>query len=189
MLERFSVGVAYVSPVMFKDKSSALKILKDSIEHSGTLLKYTYAGDQFKTASDIAMEVLHPPPQGMPGRDNASSVVLSIKYADRRILLTGDLEPPGSQALMNELPCHCDVLLAPHHGSAYSVPDAMANWSTPNWVIIAGRSDDGRVARPVYEAHGATVLNTADCGAVTVTIGRGQFTVDCFRPQNVRGKQ
>ena len=48
-----------------------------------------------------------------------------------------DLEPPGSQALMNELPLHYDVILAPHHGSAYSV--AGGNGSLGNAKLRGGR--------------------------------------------------
>jgi competence protein ComEC len=182
LLERFSVGVVYVSPVMFKDETSALKLLRESIEHSGAAIQYAYAGDRLDARRNATVDVLLPPLQGMPGRDNASSIVLAVEFAGKRILLTGDLEPPGSQALMNELPLHCDVLLAPHHGSAYSVPDAISDWATPNWVIIAGRAEDGRVSRPIYEAHGATVWNTADRGAISVTVSPNRFTVDCFHP-------
>ena len=186
LLERFSVGVVYVSPVMFKDKTAALTVLRESIEHSGAAVEYTYAGDRLRAGSNVTIDVLHPPPQGMPGRDNASSVVLAVQYVGKRILLTGDLEPPGSQALMSELPLHCDVLLAPHHGSAYSVPAAIADWTTPNYVVIAGRAEDGKVSRPIYEAHGATVWSTADRGAISVTVSPRQFAVDCFHPDGSR---
>ncbi len=182
LLERFSVGVVYVSPVMFKQETPALKILRESIEHAGVAIQDIYAGDRLLGGHDVAIDVLHPPPEGMPGRDNASSVVLAVQYAGNRILLTGDLEPPGSQALMNELPLHYDVILAPHHGSAYSVPEAMVRWATPNYVVVAGRFDDGRASRPIYEAHGATVLNTAERGAISVTISPDRFAVDCFHP-------
>jgi len=186
LLSRFSVGVVYVSPVMFKQETSALKTLRESIEHAGVAIQYIYAGDRLLGGRDVAIDVLHPPPEGTPGRDNASSVVVSVHYTGKRILLTGDLEPPGSQALMNELPLHCDVILAPHHGSAYSVLESMVRWATPNYVVVAGRFDDGRASRPIYEAHGAMVLNTAERGAISVTISPDQFAVDCFHSGTVQ---
>jgi competence protein ComEC len=88
--------------------------------------------------------------------------------------------------LISELPLHCDVLLAPHHGSAYSVPAAIADWTTPNYVVIVGRAEDGKVSRPIYEAHGATVWSTADRGAISVTVSPHQFAVDCFHPDGSR---
>src|SRR5436190_23901456 len=96
LLERFSVGIVYVSPVMFKEKTPALDILRESIEHAGVAIQYIYAGDRLLGGRDVAIDVLHPPPEGTPGRDNASSVVVSVHYTGKRILLTGDLEPPGS---------------------------------------------------------------------------------------------
>jgi competence protein ComEC len=182
LLDKFSVGVIYVSPVMFQHDNNALKELKADIERSGTKLEYIYAGDRLNAGSEVKIDVLHPPRDGVLGTDNANCVVLDVEYAGRRILLTGDLEPPGMQMVMNEEPLHCDVLLAPHHGSAHSEPETFVRWTTPSYVIISGALADGHVARTVYEAHGATVLNTADCGAVTVTIDAGRFDVETFRP-------
>jgi beta-lactamase superfamily II metal-dependent hydrolase len=84
------------------------------------------------------------------------------------------------ELVMNEPRQHYDVLLAPHHGSGSSRPAVFSDWSKPDWVIISGGSADGRLARPAYEANGATVLNTADCGAVSVTIAPDRFDVQPF---------
>ena len=66
----------------------------------------------------------------------------------RRILLTGDLAPPGLDDVMAELPVHCDVLLVPHHGSRTSEPAELATWSTPRWAVISnGRQIDLRPVR------------------------------------------
>jgi len=123
LLQRFSVGVVYVSPVMFREKSKALHVLKDSIEESGTPLKSIYAGDRLKLDDGVTIDVLHPPPGGVVGNDNANCLTLAIEYSGRRILFTGDLAPPGMDMVMNGEPFHCDVLQAPHHGSAYSEPE------------------------------------------------------------------
>ncbi len=184
LLERFSVGTVYVSPVMFKQPNQALTMLRESIEQSGTKLDCIYAGDRLHAADGVTIDVLHPPPKGLPATDNANCLVLGIEYCDRRILLTGDLEPPGMQMVMNEFPFRCDVLLAPHHGSANSDPISFGQWCAPRYVIISGSIDDGKVARGVYEAAGAKVLNTADCGAITVTMDARRLDVQCFRPDS-----
>ena len=41
------------------------------------------------------MEVLHPPPIGPEGNENARSLVLLLKHEDWSMLLTGDLEKEG----------------------------------------------------------------------------------------------
>ena len=85
LLKRFSVGVVYVSPVMFKENSRALNVLRSSIEQSGTKLEYTSAGDRLSLTDGVAIDVLHPPPGGVVGVDNANCIVLSVGYAERRI--------------------------------------------------------------------------------------------------------
>jgi competence protein ComEC len=112
------------------------------------------------------------------GSDNANSLVLAIEHAGRRILLTGDLETPGLDDVIAESALDCDVILAPHHGSSRSNPPGFAAWSTPDWVVISGsHSDKQGEAESAYRASGAQVLDTADVGAVRVTIADDELTV------------
>jgi len=185
LLRRFSVGAIYVSPVMFKHESSALKVLHRSIDESGTQLGYLAAGDRLQLDGGVAIDVLNPPPQGIAASDNANCIVMSVQYAGHGILLTGDIATSGIEMVMNESPAPCDVVQAPHHGSNYSSPEKFASWSTPTLAVICGSKTDGQAARTVYEVHGAKVLNTADCGAITVTIDARGIDVQAFRtPSN-----
>lgn len=61
-------------------------------------------------------------------------------------------------------------------------PDEFANWTGPKWALIAGANTDGLISTPIYEAHGAAVLNTAQCGAITATIDPAGLRMECFRP-------
>jgi len=128
LLEQFSVGVVYVSPVMFLEPSRALAALRGAIDDAGVSVRETWSGDRLRSGGPVRsggavrIEVLHPPRRGVLGSDNANSIVLAIEYAGRRVLLTGDLEQPGLDDLIAEEPLDCDVVLAPHHGSAFSDP-------------------------------------------------------------------
>jgi competence protein ComEC len=188
LLRRFSVGAVYVSPVMFKHESPALKILRRTIDDSGTALDYLAAGDRLRLDGGVSIDVLNPPPQGIEGNDNANCIVISVEYTGRRILLTGDIAAPGIEMVMNEIAAPCNVLQAPHHGSAYSAPESFATWSNPQFVIVCGSKTDGQAARTVYESHGAKVLNTADVGAITVTIDASGVDVQAFRTPSARDK-
>jgi hypothetical protein len=42
-------------------------------------------------------------------------------------MLRQDLESPGLDDVMAEAPYDCDLLLAPHHGSAFSDPPGTGN--------------------------------------------------------------
>ena len=62
----------------------------------------------------------------------AYSIVLSVEYGGRRVLLPADLASPGLDEVLAERPLHCDMLLVPHHGSRTSLPEQLSAWSTPN---------------------------------------------------------
>mgnify|MGYP002623019434 FL=1 len=171
LLERFSVGVVYVSPVMFAESSPALNKLEQSIRRSGTPLRELHAGQRLLTQPDAAMEVLHPLSGRYYASDNANSIVLQVDCRGRRILLPGDLEPPGLDDVLAELPVDCDVVMAPHHGSIGSRPDQVAAWTTPEWVVASsGLGRDISTVRTTYERHGAVFLHTAVDGAVLVEV-------------------
>ncbi|HUG69764.1 MAG TPA: ComEC/Rec2 family competence protein [Pirellulaceae bacterium] len=177
VLERFTVGVVYVSPVMFRDASPALEALRDSIRSRGVPLRKLDATDRLDGGDGIELEVLHPPPSGVIGSDNANSIVLRIVYRDRTILLPGDLETPGLEDVMAEMPLDCDIVMAPHHGSARSDPHGFSSWTTPEHVVISsGTGRDVGAVRWAYERGGAKVTHTAVDGAVRFEISSNGIT-------------
>ena len=130
--------------------------------------------DRLRTSdSQVTIEVLHPPRAGVPGRDNANSLLLAIRYAGRSILLPGDLEAPGMDSVIAAGEQQFDILLAPHHGSRNSDPPGFAAWCKPSWVVVSGppMSADQQFTAASYRQVGAEVLHTANVGAV-------QFTLD-----------
>jgi competence protein ComEC len=64
------------------------------LHEEGIPMRIAKAGDRL-TAGDVVMEVLHPPPAGPDGNENARSLVLLVRHAGHSILLTGDLEGRG----------------------------------------------------------------------------------------------
>jgi competence protein ComEC len=177
LLERFQVGTVYVSPMMFDSfgesaTSSGPEVLRESIREAGVPIREVWAGDRLRVGPEVTLEVLHPPSAGVVGSDNANSITLAVEHAGHRILLPGDLESPGLESVMAELPYDCDVLLAPHHGSRQSDPPGFAAWSTPEWVVISGGDGDG--VGPVvrtYEQAGARVMQTYRHGLVEFSFG------------------
>jgi competence protein ComEC len=166
LARQFSIGVVYVSPMMFEKPTAGLDALQGALAAAHTRVEEIWAPDRLKVGSDCTIEVLHPTRRGVLGSDNANSIVLAIEYAGRRLLLTGDLESPGLDAVLAEEPYDVDVLLAPHHGSQYSAAPRVAAWCNPEWTIISGADRDGPPAVvAAFQAHGA-VLHTAHDGAV-----------------------
>ena len=180
LLERFSVGTVYVSPVMFDESNASLEFLRAAIDRAGVPIRVIACGDRLPGGPGCRLEVLHPPPQGLPSSSNANSIVLSVEYGERRVLLPADLESPGLDDVLAERPSHCNVLLVPHHGSRTSLPAELSAWSTPSWSVLSAdhRYDTGLV-EAIYARHGR-VLHTADTGAVTARMDEQGLRVETF---------
>jgi competence protein ComEC len=115
---------------------------------------------------------------------NANSLTLAVEYAGWRVLLPGDLESPGLQDLLAELPHDCDILLAPHHGSRRSDPPGFAAWSTPEWVVVSCGNVEVTPSIRSYEAAGATAFQTNLHGTVEFAIAQGPIRVTTWVGMN-----
>ncbi|MFM9067630.1 MAG: ComEC/Rec2 family competence protein [Planctomycetota bacterium] len=186
LLRRFSVGMVYVSPHMFPTEwdsaAQPLARLQQSLEHAGIRYRELSVGDRLLAGPDVLIEVLHPPRQPLAGSDNSHSIVLLIEYQNRRILLPGDLEAPGLDLLLNTPALHCDVVMAPHHGSARSDPTSFLQWCQPCHVVVSGAG--GRDCRAVELATTqarAQFWHTARHGAVQVLLSARGVRIKPFR--------
>jgi competence protein ComEC len=182
LLERFAVGTVYVSPMMFDgiddSETRGPQVLLEAIRAADVPIREVWSGDRLRFGDALSLQVIHPPRQGLVGSDNANSITMTIEYAGHRLLLPGDLETPGIEDVMAELPYDCELLLAPHHGSRRSDPPGFATWSTPNWVVISGGSgDDSRPVVQTYEMAGANVMHTNECGAIHCSLTSGPLKI------------
>jgi competence protein ComEC len=188
VLEKCSIGAVYVSPVMFEKKSQTLKALQSAFDDAHVPVRVVRAGDRIEGGTNCTLEVLYPAERYVPDNNNANSIVLAVEYHGHRIIFPGDLESPGLNELLAEPPMHCDVLLAPHHGSRQSNSPGLAAWSRPAWVVLSG---DGRWSTPeidaTYQAVGGQTLHTYLTGAVEVTIDKNGTSVKTFSEQRQKG--
>ncbi len=116
---------------------------------------------------------------------NAASQVLLLTWQGFRILFTGDCGEDGELLLIRELKKQgiiCDLLKAGHHGSATSTSTELLTLLSPKAVVIScgiensyGHPSPEMTAR--LEALGIPYYVTAEVGAITVTIRRGQATL------------
>lgn len=181
LTRQFSIGAVYVSPVMFENQSAGLAALRRSLADAGLTPIEIWSGDRLRTDHATRIDVVHPPRHGVLGSDNANSIVLAVEYAGRRLLLTGDLESPGLDDVLAEEPWDCDLLLAPHHGSAYSAAPKMAAWCRPEWTLVSGSEHDQAPAvQTAYGAYGQ-VLHTARQGAIQAVISPRGLDVRTWR--------
>jgi len=152
--------------------------LYEAIRRSKTTIYTVQAPCRWQVSPQIHVWVFHPPPEGVPANNNANSLVLGIEAHGRRVLLTGDLEPPGTSRLLKQAAWDCDLALAPHHGSRKSEPTTLARWCRPEWIVISGgRMLPTYTAEKEYLAAGAQVRHTGRHGAVLVELSAHQVRV------------
>jgi competence protein ComEC len=135
----------------------------------------------YRREADSRWRVLHPPPAAADLGDNASSLCLLIEHFGRRILLTGDLEPPGTDMFLSQLdaPYKVDLLLAPHHGSLTHDPRTLLETTEPEHVVISGgrRSARPQVQTAFSDPH-IQLWTTYLHGAIRVCVdNRGEIAV------------
>lgn len=131
---------------------------------------------------EVTMQVLWPLPDsptmgpGDGSTANGASVVLLARTHGIAILLTGDVEPDGQQAIARAVPgLHVDVLKIPHHGSRYQDEGWLLGLHARVAVASVGADNDyGHPAASTLSplaASGTRVLRTDRDGAVAVTVG------------------
>ena len=116
------------------------------------------------------------PPAGVPARGNAASLVFRASWRGRSILLTGDLESEGEQALIDAgVDLRADVLKLGHHGSPGASSPAFLEGVHPVTAVVSGyRTRRLRELSPetVHRvgAVGASLVATQELGDVTVRV-------------------
>lgn len=132
--------------------------------------------------AEVTLQVVWPDvpePVAGPGDGSAAndaSVVLLAESQGLRILLTGDVEPPGQARLASRLTgLDLDVLKVPHHGSSYQDADWLRSLDAEVAVVSVGKDNDyGHPAAWVIDAlaaGGAQVARTDRDGDVAVVAG------------------
>ena len=119
-------------------------VLRDR-EHRTAAL---HAGQRIRVGQDVTLEVLHPPPDGLPAgverNANNGSLVLRLDYGDVSFLLTGDIEVEAERYLATVTGdgLRADVLKVGHHGSRTSTTQAFLDLVNPRSAVIsAGREN------------------------------------------------
>jgi beta-lactamase superfamily II metal-dependent hydrolase len=114
--------------------------------------------------------------------DNNASLVTTLEYAGRRLMITGDIERASERWFAPLLP-PVDWMTVPHHGSTTSSSPALLDALQPKVAVVsAGRDSpfghpDLTILRR-YESRRIPVLQTALTGLVRTSVGStGRWTV------------
>jgi competence protein ComEC len=170
VLRNFSVKAALVGPQTLLETRTHVETI-----HAGDVMRF----------GEVDVSVLWPPAEG-GGSDNDNSIVLRIKFGERTILLTGDIEKAAERALaLSQQNLKADVVKVPHHGSKTSSTDNFVLATKPTFAIISvGRNSMfGHPHKEVvqrWQSNGATVFTTGDYGTITVTTDGKDLNLETF---------
>ena len=135
----------------------------------------------------LQIACLHPERGFQAESANAYSTTLDVRYGERSLLLTGDLEKNGEEAVMDAL-CRHDVLKVAHHGSKNSSSEAYLKKIHPGAAVISC-GEDNRYGHPHrellerLEAVGSQTFSTAEKGAITLTTDGAWLQIDAYRKE------
>ncbi|MBT8143076.1 MAG: ComEC/Rec2 family competence protein, partial [Gammaproteobacteria bacterium] len=119
----------------------------------------------------VSIALVHP--VSASWRGNNASCVVEIQSQHGCVLLTGDIERAAELVLLERYRKRCDVVAAPHHGSATSSTIALVESLSPR-VVVFSSAFANRWGLPRHEVmarwrgNGAQLFDTGADGAVTV---------------------
>lgn len=139
----------------------------------------------------VEIAVLSPPPgfgEGAGVAANNDSLVMRLRFGERSVLLTGDVEKQMELRMVDEgLVAATDILKVAHHGSKTSTTPEFLDAARPLWAIIsAGEANLFRHPHPQVverlEAFGTEVWRTDTRGQIRMlTDGRRGWRIEAYR--------
>ena len=200
VLDGRSVGAIETTPLA--DPPGGVEVVRAAAGKAGVPVR-TAAYGAARRIGTATVQVLHPdmPAQvegpGDGSTANDASVVVLVEVAGLRLLLTGDLEPPGQAQVARLLGgLDLDVLKVLHHGSPHQDLDWLTSLRPEVALISVGADNDYGHPSPAVvtalEEAGARVLRTDRDGDAAVgtdaagsvrTVGRSRGRRGARRPR------
>lgn len=166
-------SVADVLATPIREPADEAEAVDEILATAGLTIEEVTAGDT-RSAGAVEWRTIWPRRRIASGSvPNNASLVLMLTVAERRILLTGDIEPEAQAAVAADLQLQrFDVVKVPHHGSRYQSP-FLTSWApAPVALISVGAGNDyghpASLTVDTWTAIGALVARTDRDGDVAV---------------------
>lgn len=162
-------------------------------------IRYISAGDGWECDS-ARFTCINPSEGCRLKNENAYSECFYVEFFEKKtraskepeavtMLLTGDVEGEGEEALMHQLALRgigsVDILKVAHHGSRGATSEEFLELIRPAISVIScGRNNRYGHPHPELlkrlETEGSMIISTAQCGAVKVRVKAGKVSVEGF---------
>jgi competence protein ComEC len=175
------VGQIRISPLA--DPPETTQFVKTTLSRLGMTSEVMTYPEHFRIA-EVDFQCVWPSRLilGEGSDPNNASVALLVTTHGRRILMTGDIEPPAQNAIMQQLgTIQVDVIKIAHHGSR-NQSEPFAAWvHAPVALISVGAANDYGHPAPetvsLYEMTGSKVFRTDLQGDLAVLVSGNQVRV------------
>jgi len=183
IVKRFGVRRVFVPPTFMRKRLTVDDAVVEGLRALGVRVEFFGAGDRLAGTGDTAVRAIWPRGSASQTREiNDGSLVLDIEEGGRRLLLTGDIEATGIDALLASEPnLKADAMLWPHHGSDPDAAGRLARAAGAKVLVVscglvrAQEKDPPWVAEQDIECR-----RTGRDGAVTVMLDADGPTVETF---------
>lgn len=186
VLKAFEVGEMFINGRAPEEEEAALwASLLETARSAGVRIT-TVAGAPTRIESGGAVASITPSPLLSPKELNDTSLMIGVRYGERRYLFTGDLEAMGEEAaLRSGAKIDADVLQVGHHGSRDASSEVFLTAVSPGIAVISvgrdnryGLPDDQTISR--LKAKGVRLFRTDNRGAITITTDGGDLEVETW---------
>jgi len=184
LVERFGIRRVFVPPTFLRRRLSADDTVVEKLLARGVRVTYFGAGDALAGTGRARVRGVWPRGAASQTDDiNDGSLVLAVEDGGRRLLLTGDIEPPAIAGLIGAEPdLRAGAVLWPHHGHApQAARDLFRHTGAQVAVISASRGWDPPPMPAWLDEDGVTCYHTGRDGTVTVELGAEGVRAETFR--------
>jgi competence protein ComEC len=178
------------------DRDPEYSKFSPTLAEKGIPLRVIGAGDELMVG-EVVVSVLWPSSatdQNLASGNN-DSVVLSLRFGKRSILLTGDIEAPAENSLVakSRESLRADLVKVPHHGSRTSSTEAFTAATHPRFAVISvGRTSIFGHPNPAvverWNAVGSRVWTTGKMGTITVRTDGKDLEITSFIAESAEDK-
>lgn len=179
----------YLMPYLpAKNQDENYRMMKEILQKADIPVYHINTGDCIESGA-LRIRCLHPDKDFTGTSANACSTTLSLTYGAFRMLLTGDLEGEGEEAVQKRLSqsqTPHTVLKVAHHGSKNSTGEAFLAAVRPKAAVIScGKNNryghpHADLLKRLRDAK-AKIYQTPECGAVRIITDGKSFQILPFQ--------
>ncbi len=182
IMEKFRVGMVSIGPSFTNRDDKETSLFFEKINLRGIPLRKIFSGLNAISGLTI-FEILYPDQDYTnPPNQNAGSIVVRIGYMGKSLLLTGDLEPPGTDFFLAKKDLSpVSILMAPHHGSPSANPEKLWRKLNPGFVF-SSEGDEKRSKIPGgLWGREIPYWKTQEKGMITIKFNQDGIWVSSFK--------